>query len=73
MRNVCDPIDFDGIKAAALRSARQLLQERLPGGKFQGDEYVVRNPLRNDQYPGSFKINCKTQPNRGHTKTPPAA
>ena len=30
------PIDFDGIKAAALRSARQLLQELLPGGKFQG-------------------------------------
>src|SRR5262249_2058145 len=54
------PIDFDGIKAAALRSARQLLQELLPGGKFEGDEYVVRNPLRNDQYPGSFKINCKT-------------
>jgi hypothetical protein len=54
------PIDFDGINAVALRSARQLLQELLPGGKFQGDEYVVRNPLRNDQHPGSFKINCKT-------------
>ena len=54
------PIDFDGIKAAALRSARQLLQVLLPGGKFEGDEYVVRNPLRNDQHPGSFKINCKT-------------
>jgi hypothetical protein len=54
------PIDFDGINAVALRSARQLLQELLPGGKFQGDEYVVRNPLRNDQHPGSFKINWKT-------------
>ena len=54
------PIDFDGINAAALRSAPPLLQELLPGGKFQGDEYVVRNPLRNDQHPGSFKINCKT-------------
>ena len=54
------PIDFDGIKAVALRSARQLLHELLPGGKFQGDEYVVRNPLRNDQHPGSFKINWKT-------------
>ena len=53
------PIDFDGINAVALRSARQLLQELLPGGKFQGDEYVVRNPLRNDQHPGSFKINWK--------------
>ena len=54
------PIDFDGINAVALRSARQLLQELLPGGKFQGDEYIVRNPLRNDQHPGSFKINWKT-------------
>src|SRR6516164_846009 len=53
------PIDFDGIKAAALRSAHQLLQELLPGGKFQGDEYVVRNPLRNDQHAGSFQINWK--------------
>jgi len=51
--------DFDGINAAALRSARQLLQELVPGGQFQGDEYVVRNPLRNDQHPGSFKINWK--------------
>ena len=54
------PIDFDGIKAVALRSARQLLQQLLPGGKFQGDEYVVRNPLRNDQHAGSFQINWKT-------------
>lgn len=54
------PIDFDGINAVALRSAPQLLQELLPGGKFQKDEYVVRNPLRNDQHPGSFKINRKT-------------
>ena len=41
------PVDFDGINAVALRSAHQLLQGLLPGGKFQGDEYVVRNPLRN--------------------------
>src|SRR5262249_21199929 len=53
------PIDFDGIKAAALRSAPQLLQELLPCGKFQVDEYVARNPLRKDQPPGSFKINWK--------------
>jgi putative DNA primase/helicase len=53
-------IDFKGIANAALASAKSLLQEWLPGGKFQGDEYVVRNPLRNDQHPGSFKINWKT-------------
>jgi DNA primase len=54
------PIDFEAINAAALRIARSLLHELLPGGKFEGDEYVVRNPLRNDQNPGSFKINSKT-------------
>jgi hypothetical protein len=50
-------LDFKGIAAATLASAKSLLQDWLPGGKFQGDEYVVRNPLRNDQHPGSFKIN----------------
>jgi hypothetical protein len=54
------PIDFEGIKVAALRSARSLLPELLSGGKFEGDEYVVRNPRRDDKTPGSFKINSRT-------------
>jgi hypothetical protein len=54
------PIDFEGIKVAALRSARSLLPELLTGGKFEGDEYVVRNPRRDDKTPGSFKINSRT-------------
>ena len=37
-------IDFDGINAAALRSARSLLPVLIPGGKFRSLEYVVRNP-----------------------------
>jgi putative DNA primase/helicase len=55
-----DPIDFDGINQAALRVARSLLQELIPGGKFDGSEYIVRNPRRDDQQPGSFKINYET-------------
>lgn len=58
--NFVERIDFGGIKAAALSNAHSLLPELLPGGRFEGDEYVVRNPLRNDQKPGSFKINSKT-------------
>ena len=54
------PIDFEGINAAALCSARSLLPELLPGGKFRSLEYVARNPRRADQHPGSFTINYKT-------------
>lgn len=52
-------IDFEGINAAALRSARSLLPELIPGGKFRSLEYVVKNPCRNDRQPGSFSINYK--------------
>jgi hypothetical protein len=54
------PIDFDAIKGAALQIAHSLLPELLPGGRFEGNEYVVRNPRHNDRSPGSFKINSKT-------------
>ncbi len=53
-------IDFDGINAAALRSARSLLPVLIPGGKFRSLEYVVRNPRRDDQHPGSFSVNYKS-------------
>ncbi len=53
-------IDFDGINTAALRDARSLLKELIPGGKFRSLEYVVRNPRRDDKTPGSFTINYRT-------------
>ena len=53
-------MDFDAINVAALRNARSLLPELLRGGRFEGDEYVVRNPRRDDKTPGSFKINSRT-------------
>ena len=53
-------IDFKGIAAAALASAKSLLQEWLPGGRFERREYVALNPTRNDKALGSFKINWQT-------------
>jgi DNA-binding transcriptional LysR family regulator len=52
-------IDFEGINQAAVRDYRRFLQEILPGGKFRGPEYIVKNPKRNDQHEGSFKINIR--------------
>ena len=53
-------IDLEGIHRAALRDGRSFLEDLIPGGKFRGIEYVVRNPRRDDRNPGSFKINYKT-------------
>ena len=36
---------------------RNYIQRLLPGGKFQNDEYVVKNPTRLDNKAGSFSIN----------------
>src|SRR5262249_29795571 len=53
-------IDFKGIAAAALASAKTLLHEWLPGGRLKGREYVALNPTRNDRTLGSFQINWQT-------------
>jgi putative DNA primase/helicase len=52
-------IDFDGINAAALRSARSFLQELLPGGKFRSLQYLAKNPRRDDGHLGSFTAHCR--------------
>jgi putative DNA primase/helicase len=52
-------IDFKSIASAALACARSLLPELVPGGMFDGDEYVALNPSRGDKSPGSFKINSR--------------
>jgi hypothetical protein len=51
---------FDRVSHTALAHARTLVPWLLPGGKFEGHEYVVRNPNRADSHPGSFKINTVT-------------
>jgi putative DNA primase/helicase len=53
-------IDFAGINRAALAIFPELVQRWVPGGKLQGNEYTVKNPLRADQNLGSFRINVRT-------------
>jgi hypothetical protein len=53
-------IDFEAINIAALRNGRAFVESLLPGGKFRSLEYIVRNPRRNDQHPGSFPINYRS-------------
>src|SRR6516165_992427 len=57
--NMSGAIDFEGINAAAVRAYRSVLPRLIPGGKFRGQEYIVKNPRRNDQHAGSFSINIK--------------
>src|SRR3974390_1446713 len=52
-------IDFEGINQAAVRAYRSVLPGLIPGGKFRGQEYVVKNPRRSDEQAGSFSVNIK--------------
>jgi hypothetical protein len=51
------PVDFTTINAAVVALLPAVLARWLPGGRWIGREYVVRNPRRADKNPGSFKIN----------------
>jgi hypothetical protein len=53
-------IDFAVINSAALSHFRRLVTDWLPGGKFEGREYVALNPTRPDHSRGSFKVNVET-------------
>ena len=53
-------IDFDGVNRAALATLPSLLHRWLPDGRIHGQEYIARNPTRNDRRPGSFCINIRT-------------
>lgn len=50
-------LDFRLVNDRALQSIDSVLGRWLPGGKRQGNEYVVTNPRRSDSHPGSFSIN----------------
>src|SRR5216683_1978723 len=53
-------VDFSAVNRAALGRLPDILARWLPGGRIEGREYVVRNPKRRDQRPGSFKVNLDT-------------
>ena len=54
------PLNFKEIAETALFSARSLLPRWLPGGRWEGEEYVAKNPTRADEHAGSFKINARS-------------
>jgi hypothetical protein len=51
------PVNFRNVNRAALDRLPDILARWLPGGRMEGREYVVKNPTRYDQRPGSFKVN----------------
>ncbi|MBF0562416.1 MAG: hypothetical protein HQL37_10420 [Alphaproteobacteria bacterium] len=53
-------LDFGRINAAAMARLPELLAKWLPDGRGSGNEYLARNPCRDDHKPGSFSINLMT-------------
>jgi hypothetical protein len=54
------PINFAKVNGAAIAVLPSLVNRWLPGGRIEGNEYVVRNPRRADRRVGSFKVNLRT-------------
>jgi hypothetical protein len=52
-------VDFAAVKSASINAACSLVPCWLPSGRREGNEWVVRNPLRDDTTPGSFKVNMR--------------
>lgn len=55
-----DDVDFARIRRISIHALPWLLERWLPGGQLVGSEYTVRNPVRADRNPGSFRINVNT-------------
>ena len=55
-----DCIDFPLIAGVALDHLPVLVNRWLPDGRREGYEWVARNPTRQDERMGSFKINLRT-------------
>lgn len=53
-------IAFGAINCAALANIDRILSRWLPGGRYEGAEYVVKNPKRADRKAGSFKVNTNS-------------
>jgi putative DNA primase/helicase len=53
-------INFKAVSAAARSALDKIVPQLLPGGRRDGNEWVVRNPTRADSKPGSFKVNLQT-------------
>ncbi len=59
-RDIPKHVDFSDVSRAALAALDMLIPKLLPGGHRSGDEWVCRNPTRNDNTAGSFKVNLRS-------------
>lgn len=55
-----EEIDFNAVNRVALAHLPSLLFRWLPDGRQVGQEWVARNPRRDDKRPGSFRVNLVT-------------
>lgn len=55
-----DRLVYKKMASVLLSRAHSLVPSWIPGGKMNGSEYVVKNPLRNDKSAGSFRVNLQT-------------
>lgn len=53
-------LPFEAVDHEAINRAKTLLPAWLPGGRWQGAEWVTVNPTRNDAKAGSLSINSET-------------
>ena len=51
---------FGDVNQAALQNIHVFLARWLPGGRYEGYEYLVKNSTRPDRKEGLFKINTLT-------------
>jgi hypothetical protein len=58
--STADYVDFKAVSSAALGVLDKIVLRILRGGCRRGREWIVRNPTRNDDTPGSFKVNLHT-------------
>lgn len=54
------PLSLARSRQALLDNSEYVLQQWLPDGTCSNQEYVAKNPTRDDKSPGSFKINMDT-------------
>jgi hypothetical protein len=53
-------VDFAAVKAASIGSIETLVSRWLPQGKRVGNQWISRNPTRDDAAAGSFSVNLRS-------------
>lgn len=53
-------LNYPAVAQAALSALPAILARWLPDGIVRNNEYVAKNPKRDDRRPGSFSVNLRT-------------